>query len=107
MQILNLDSVKFPLQLELDISIAMEQFQTPENARIFFDNMFHGVCDVKIHTTPDYTELHTTVTDLSKLLMLAMWYIPGANVYDFLTTNEGPHSFEYMSNFGKITMSLD
>ena len=85
MNILNLDAVKFPLNLCLDISIAIgHAIETADDACTFFNQMFHGKNEsIAIEETPDYTNLKITVKSPNELLLIALWYAPEETIYNF------------------------
>lgn len=111
MNILNLDTVKFPLNLSLDISIAMgHTLETVDAAKTFFNQMFHGENDsITIEETSDYTDLKITVKSPNELLSIAIWYAPEVNTYNFKIPEnvEGTITFALDFTFGKSTLSLD
>lgn len=111
MNILNLDAVKFPLNLSLDISIAMgHSIKDVEAAKTFFNQMFHGENDTIIVPTSDYTDLKLTVKSPNELLLIAIWYAPEANTYNFKIPEgevEDTLTFALDFTFGKFTLSLD
>lgn len=111
MNILNLETVTFPLNLSLDISIAMgHTLETVDAAKTFFNQMFHGENDsITIKETSDYTDLKLTVKSPNELLILAIWYAPEANTYNFKIPEnaEDVLTFALDFTFGKFTLSLD
>lgn len=111
MNILNLETIKYPLNLSLDISIAMgHSIKDVEAAKTFFNQMFHGENDsITIEETSDYTDLKLTVKSPNELLLIAIWYAPEANTYNFKIPEnaEDVLTFALDFTFGKFTLSLD
>lgn len=111
MNIINLDTVKFPLNLSLDISIAIgHAIETADDACTFFNQMFHGENDsITIEETPDYTNLKITVKSPNELLALALWCAPEETIYNFKRPEnaEDVLTFALVSSLGECELTLD
>ena len=83
--------------------------ETVDAAKTFFNEMFHGENDTIIVPTSDYTDLKLTVKSPNELLLIAIWYAPEANTYNFKIPEnaEDVLTFALDFTFGKFTLSLD